>query len=201
MARTLIIPGFKGSGPGHWQRYWLANDPEAVLVRQDDWDEPCLESWLVRLFEYVHRYPDATLVAHSLGVPLVVHAARRNPHLPVSRALLVAPADIDIRVRDHACFSSFVPMPLARLPFPATVVASRNDPFVAFGRAAAFADAWGAQFVDLGEAGHINIESGHGYWPQARDFLPRIAAAKEPMRPVLASEARFTAGSLRHHHG
>lgn len=177
MGKTLIIPGFKGSGSGHWQQFWLANDPEAILVRQDDWDEPCLESWLIRLLDYVYRYPGSTLVAHSLGVPLVVHAARLHPYIPVKRALLVAPADVDIRMRDHACFTSFVPMPLQPLPFPSTVVASRNDPYIAFDRAAAFAKAWGASLVDMGNAGHINIDSGHGYWPQAHSYLPRAATA------------------------
>lgn len=172
MTKTLIIPGYKGSDEGHWQRHWLATDPSAVLVQQDDWFDPCLESWLTRLFEYVHRYPGSTLVAHSLGVPLVAHAASRIPHIAISRALLVAPADVDLRVRNHACFSTFVPMPAAPLPFPATVVASRNDPYVNFGRAAQYARAWGAELVDLGYAGHINIDSGHGPWPQARGFLP-----------------------------
>lgn len=175
MAGTLIVPGFKGSGPGHWQHHWLAEDPDAILVRQDDWFAPCLESWLARLLDYIHRNPGATVVAHSLGVPLLVHAAHRHPRLPVARALLVAPADVDLRVSVHDCFRSFVPVPRGPLPFPATVVASRNDPYIGFGRAADFALAWGAGFKDLGVSGHINIESGHGHWPQARHFLPDLA--------------------------
>lgn len=174
MSKTLIIPGYKGSDSGHWQRYWLASDPDAVLVRQEDWFSPCLESWLIPLLEQIHRHPGSTLVAHSLGVPLLVHAVARYPRLPVARALLVAPADVDIRMHDHACFSSFVPLSLQRLPFPATVVASRNDPFISFSRASGFAHSWGARLVDLGHAGHINIESGYGPWPQARHLLPHV---------------------------
>ncbi len=32
MPATLIIPGYKGSEPGHWQRQWLHDDPTALLV-------------------------------------------------------------------------------------------------------------------------------------------------------------------------
>lgn len=177
MVKTLIVPGYKGSGEGHWQRHWAATDPTAVLVRQDDWFSPCLESWLQRLLEYCHRYPGARVVAHSLGVVLVAHAARLHPHIPISAALLVAPADVDTRVHDHACFATFVPAPRAPLPFPAIVAASRNDPYIAFERSRLYARLWEAELVDLGPAGHVNIDSGHGPWPAGRDLL-RAAVRK-----------------------
>ena len=34
------------------------------------------------------------------------------------------------------------------------------------------AEAWGAEFVDAGDSGHLNSESGHGPWP---DGLLRFA--------------------------
>ena len=58
--------------------------------------------------------------------------------------------------------------------FPAIVVASRDDPFVAFERAAAFAADWGAEFADAGAAGHINTASGHSPWPEGRLLLERL---------------------------
>ena len=36
---------------------------------------------------------------------------------------------------------------------------------------AAMARAWGSRWVDLGEAGHINAESGLGDWPQGHAWL------------------------------
>ncbi|RDE07835.1 RBBP9/YdeN family alpha/beta hydrolase [Pelagibacterium lacus] len=174
MTPTLIVPGYLGSGEGHWQRHWLARDPRAVLVEQDNWEAPDLDRWLARLGDYVARFPGSTLVAHSLGVPLVAHLARRHPDLDIARALFVAPADVDLRVDVHECFRSFVPMPLNRLSFPVTVAASRNDIYVAFERAASFAVAWGARLIDLGYAGHVNVESGFGAWPGAPDLLPPL---------------------------
>ncbi len=38
--KTLIIPGYRGSENGHWQRQWLAEDEAARLVKQDDWENP-----------------------------------------------------------------------------------------------------------------------------------------------------------------
>lgn len=187
MPKTLIIPGFQGSGEGHWQRHWLSDDPDALLVEQDSWDEPELEAWLSRLADAVSRYPGSTLVAHSLGVPLVVHLAHRHPQLEIDRALLVAPADVDLRVMAHECFRSFVSLPLDRLPFAATVCASRNDPYISFNRAAGFAVDWGARLIDMGHAGHINVESGHGRWADAAGLLPPSRQA--PRAPIRASFA------------
>lgn len=34
------LPGWHGSGAGHWQRLWLEREPDAVVVEQDDWTNP-----------------------------------------------------------------------------------------------------------------------------------------------------------------
>ena len=52
------------------------------------------------------------------------------------------------------------------LPFPSVTVASRNDEFCAFEVAERMAADWGSLFLDAGESGHINAESGHGPWPE-----------------------------------
>jgi predicted alpha/beta hydrolase family esterase len=46
------------------------------------------------------------------------------------------------------------------------VIASRNDPYGSFEVAEDAAAAWGSLFIDAGEVGHINAESGHGPWPE-----------------------------------
>lgn len=160
----LVLPGYLGSGPGHWQRRWLDLDVTARLVEQDDWERPELSAWLARLEAAVAGAPGAVLVAHSLGAALVTHFAARHPRAPVAGALLVAPADVDALVPKQPQFESFAPLPRAPLPFPSVLAASRNDPYVAFARAEAMAADWGSGLVDLGNAGHVNIESGHGPW-------------------------------------
>jgi uncharacterized protein len=116
-------------------------------------------------------------VAHSLGCGLIAHAVSRWPGLcarAVRGALLVAPADVDSPAHTPPETRGFAPMPLARLPFAATVIASSDDPFVTPARARAFAAAWGAAFVDAGALGHVNAASGLGDWPAGQRWLQAL---------------------------
>ena len=56
-------------------------------------------------------------------------------------------------------------MVLQPLPFPAMVLASRDDPYVAFDRARTFAAAWRATLVDMGMSGHMGNAANLGLWP------------------------------------
>jgi predicted alpha/beta hydrolase family esterase len=85
--------------------------------------------------------------------------------------MLVAPADVNREGPAGRLLVGFSPIPRQRLPFPSLVVASRDDPYVEIDRAQAFARGWGSEFVDLGRAGHINVESGHGPWMKGRALL------------------------------
>src|SRR5215471_5999152 len=148
--RLLIVPGLGGSGPEHWQTLWQARLPGCTRVAQREWDRPDRELWLQGLRGAIEASDGpVVLVAHSLGCALVAHAVARWPALvarAVRGALLVAPADVDAPDRTPPETRGFAPMPAARLPFPATVIASDDDPFVAIGRARTFARAWGADF-------------------------------------------------------
>jgi uncharacterized protein len=173
-----VIPGLGGSGPEHWQTRWERRYPRHVRVEQRDWDRPDVEAWLLVLaaaIEEGRRGGEApVLVAHSLGCALVAQAIRRWPELSVRAALLVAPADVDSPAHTPPETRSFAPLPLDRLPFAATVIASQNDPFVAIDRARAFAAAWGAGFVDVGRLGHINALSNLGDWDDGRGYLDEL---------------------------
>jgi hypothetical protein len=69
----------------------------------------------------------------------------------------------------------FAPLPRARLPFRAIVVASSDDPWCALDRTRAWAADWGAEFHDIGPHGHINAASGLGDWPQGKAWLADLA--------------------------
>ena len=50
----------------------------------------------------------------------------------------------------------------------------------------AFAAGWGAALVDAGKAGHINIDSGHGHWPEAHVLAASLAGrAGDPGREAI----------------
>ncbi len=62
--------------------------------------------------------------------------------------------------------SAFLPVPRSRLPFPATIVGSSDDPYADLLFTRHLAEDIGAKFIDAGAAGHINADSGHGPWPE-----------------------------------
>ena len=85
----------------------------------------------------------------------------------IKGAFLVSPSDVD----NIEVIQSFAPMPLQKLPVPACVVASENDPFVSMERALFFANAWGVPVFNAGALGHINSDSDLGEWEQGRKYL------------------------------
>ncbi|MET4733722.1 putative alpha/beta hydrolase family esterase [Thalassospira sp. MBR-102] len=172
--KKLLLPGYKGSNAGHWQRIWSDIDPDAIIVNQDDWLKPRLKPWIEHVRFAVSKNPNAILIAHSLGCILVAHLARAFPDLPIAGALLVAPADVDRIGKTYPDLAGFAPIPIRKLPFPSIVVASRNDEYCDFTRARSLASAWGSELIDAGEAGHINIESGHGRWSDGFKLADRL---------------------------
>jgi predicted alpha/beta hydrolase family esterase len=191
----LIVPGLDNSGPDHWQSHWLRALPNAIWVDQVDWYRPTLGDWVASLVLSIRAHPDAVLVGHSLGCALIAHVAQLRGARGIGGALLVAPADVNREGPAGRLLTGFGPMPVLRLPFPSVVVASRDDPFVKFEQAAAFAHGWGARLVDSGHAGHINIASGHGPWPAGRLLLSQLVDEIASLRTEVAGPERSWAGS------
>lgn len=171
----LMVPGWSGSGPDHWQSRWERSLSTARRIEQDDWIQPDKTRWVGRIVTEASRaVRPVVLVAHSLGVAAVVHSAAELPAGLVHAAFLVAPADVEQagawpvtqgEIRFSA-ESGFAPLPMSPLPFAATLIASSDDPYCRLGRARQLARAWGAHLVEAGTAGHINVQSGHGPWPE-----------------------------------
>lgn len=180
---TLIVPGLHGSGPGHWQHRWLAEIDDAFLVEQRDWSRPDRDAWLERLTDAVIEHPGALLVGHSLGAVLIAHLAAERPDLPIGGALLVAPADVDDVRAGRSLVESFSPLPTRPFNFPSILVASRNDDWMNIDKARVLANLWESSFIDLGNAGHINAETGLGGWELGRALLARLDQQRRWQRP------------------
>lgn len=90
-------------------------------------------------------------------------------------ALLVAPADTEA-VGFPGDVVGFGPIPLQRLPFRSTVVASTDDPCLTPERAELFARSWGSKLVFVREEGHINADAGFGPWPFGEELLAELVA-------------------------
>jgi predicted alpha/beta hydrolase family esterase len=171
---VLILPGWQDSGPQHWQSLWQVRFGYQ-RVEQHDWLRPLRGDWIARLEDVVLGADEpAVLVAHSLGCMLVAawSAHSRNAHC-VKSALLVAPGDVACETL-RPVLGSWLPVPQMALPFKSTLVASRDDPNCSFERSQGFAAAWGASLVDLGNAGHVNANSGLGDWLQGQALLDEL---------------------------
>ncbi len=172
--QVLILPGWQDSGPGHWQSRWETLHGH-VRVDQHDWLQRRRGDWLARLEETViDSDRPVVLVAHSLGCVLVAAWSRFSRHAhKVRGALLVAPGDVEQPDLAPA-LPGWAPIIREPLPFASVLVASRDDPYCRFERAAALAQDWGSRLVDAGARGHLNAESGLGDWPDGHALLQSL---------------------------
>lgn len=169
----LTFPGIGGSGPQHWQSLW-EKEYGFIRVEQQEWETPVCSDWVNTLNEYVGKYDPANIiiVAHSAAcIAMVQWAQKFAPK--IKAALLVAPADAEATTFPIGAVG-FGPIPMQKLPFPSIVVTSSNDHYVTIERAQQFAQAWGSGFVNIGEAGHINVASGFGEWEQGLELLKKL---------------------------
>ena len=187
----LIVPGFHGSGPGHWQSWFEGQLPEARRIAGIDWEAPILARWAGAVRDAIDRTPGPVwLVAHSFGCLASVVAAADRPER-VAGLMLVAPADPErfsltgLRVPGdpHAPQSLARWIPDRPLALPSVVVASSDDPWVPLPTAARWAERWGSRLDEIGAAGHINVESGHGPWPEGLERLRALQAAAGSLPP------------------
>jgi predicted alpha/beta hydrolase family esterase len=179
----LFVPGLRDHVAEHWQTLLAAEIPGSITV------EPLTEDRLSRQAR-VKALDDAlsgiegevVIAAHSAGALMVANWALA-PTRPIRGALLATPADVENPLPpgypafDDLKANGWLPIPRGPLPFPAIVVASRNDPLAQFEKLAGLAKAWGAELHDAGEVGHLNPAAGYGWWDEAVPLLERLAAS------------------------
>lgn len=172
ITRVLILPGWQNSGAAHWQSCWQVLHGFG-RVQQADWDWSRCGDWMTQLEEAVLSDPQPTvLVAHSLGCHLVAAWAAHTRHAAnIKGALRVAPPDT-ARGDMPPQWSPWRAIVRQRLPFPALVLHSTDDPFCTSEPALALAADWGAEAVSLGS--HVNGDSGLGDWPEGFEWLQRL---------------------------
>jgi predicted alpha/beta hydrolase family esterase len=191
---VLVAPGLDDSGPMHWQTLWLRRHPEMTRIVQKDFARPDLARWAGAVAREVEaaRVPPL-VVAHSFGCLATVRAVLAYD-VTLAGALLVAPADPDRFGIAHDLLAG-------SLPFPSTLVASTNDPWLKLVKAGALAAEWGCRMVSAGRAGHINSDSGHGPWPAGlgllRDLAERTAAADAARAAGASRSTRFGEAARR----
>lgn len=180
--RVLVIPGLRNSEARHWQSWLQAQYRGAKRVQQQCWNTPDLDAWAARIGQTIGRAHDGTqwiAVAHSFGCLALARyidqqrAAGHDHH--IASALLAAPTD-------PVKFDVVHQLPQEGLGIPAHLIGSENDPWMPLERAQQWASLWGAKFQNLGEVGHINVESGFGPWPLARYKVDQMIREQQRQR-------------------
>ena len=177
MARSfLILHGYAGSGPGHWQS-WLAERLRRAgeTVAYPEFPTPLaptLPAWRSTLEAELRALPgEPTVVAHSLACILWLHHCA-EPVLEggdAARVLLVAPPSLAGAPRP---IHPFFPVPVQRERVAAAaaetlLVCAPDDPYCPEDAAAVYGEPLGLEVDVLAGAGHINGETGYGPWPAA----------------------------------
>jgi len=164
-ADILIIPGLGNSGPDHWQSRWEAKLPTARRVEQEDWERPDIAAWSARLREEADKATrPIVLVSHSFGGYAVAFAAAQLADKVRGAFIVTPPSERVIAAMGGP--DIVAALPKEPLPFKSLVIASRDDHYGAYDEVESLAQAWGADVSDAGNSGHINVESGHGPWPE-----------------------------------
>jgi predicted alpha/beta hydrolase family esterase len=177
----VIVYGYEGSGPGHWQR-WLHDELRRrdVPVQFPELPDPLApqkDLWVDELRAIVDATSEPVrFVCHSLGCWAVDHLLAQYGATKIEGALLVAPPS------PHLIFEpvdSFMPPPRKREAWApiaqrSLLIGSDNDDFTAAEEFEEIAAAIGVAHQIIPGAGHINVASGHGPWPLALEWARSI---------------------------
>lgn len=180
----LMVPGLRDHVAEHWQTLLeaklQANGTKAASVPPLEADKLSCAARVAALDKALATIDGPViLVAHSAGVMITVHWAKRHAR-KIHGALLATPADLDTPLpsgyptHDALQNNGWLPCPRRPLPFPSIVAASRNDPLAQFERVAGMAADWGSRLVDLGNVGHLNPAAGFGPWPMAESLIDAL---------------------------
>lgn len=178
MIHTVIVPGVGGSNDQHWQSWLQRELIHCSRVQQKDWNQPILSKWVDQLLHTVQQIAEPIqIVAHSFGCLTTVAALNQSNTLKakVKHLTLVAPAN-PARFGE-AGFARDSQQHYAdyfhglTLSVPTQLIISENDPWLNFEDALLLAQAWNVKPINLGQVGHINVDSGFGAFPEIFDYM------------------------------
>jgi predicted alpha/beta hydrolase family esterase len=178
---VVILPGWQGSGPEHWQTWLagrLASGHDVRYPALPDPDTPVLHRWLAALDATLAGLPadGYDVVCHSLAVLLWLHRAARGPvQARPARVLLVAPPSPRTAIPELA---TFVPAPLdveavRRAAGGTILVCGDDDPYCPEGAALAYGRPLKIPVTVLPGTGHLNVAAGYGPWPAVEQWCHR----------------------------
>lgn len=194
----LILHGWQGSGPEHWQS-WLADrlrdaGHDVRYPRLPDCDHPCPDLWGAALRDHLRALQggERVVICHSLAW----REARGLPaELRVQRCLLVAPpcpsAGVQELVRFYPTGAQRDAIQLAATT--TRLVCSDADPYCPDGAARHWGEPLALAVDVLPGAGHVNADAGFGPWPEVEQWAlgrrTSVAARSAPAPAVAGAQS------------
>ncbi len=191
----LILHGWGGNKPAHWQEHLAAKLKEAgktvFYPKMPDPASPLLAPWQQTLQAELAmiqlQHPDAnlTVLTHSMGAINWMHfAAQFSGQKPAAeRVLLIAPPYIlpaamplDAPESVAEFFPpAFNPAGIKAAALQTVLIASDTDDYATFDQSAGYAAKLGIPIEKLPGGGHISPYYGYGEWPWVLDWCLRKA--------------------------
>ncbi len=174
MNKILILYGWHGSPPPHWQD-WLARELVSIgyivsFAQLSSPLEPKKEIWMKETKEILDELKPDTVICHSLGNILWWHLCNEGLALHVNRLLMVAPPR---DLSEIEAVSDFFPVELPRSLYAkeSLMVTSDDDPYLNKSEGIRFARALKTKHKVFQNMGHINTQSGYGAWPWVLEWV------------------------------
>ncbi|HTQ99085.1 MAG TPA: alpha/beta hydrolase [Candidatus Acidoferrum sp.] len=197
---VLVVPGLHDDESDRWQRWLQQHLPQATWIDGIERNEAVLAQWALCIRDALAKAPAPQwLIAHGFGCLASVVAAADRPE-QVAQLVLVSPADPDrfdcMGLRpDRSGFTRYsLPqvLPQRGLQVSGILVASHDDPWLAFDAARALATQWQ---LDLHDAGRTGAEPWPGLLPLLQRLRQRQQAPHKPAAPA-ANSLRRGRGSV-----
>lgn len=193
---TLILHGWGGNKPEHWQEHLATTLTEAgervLYPKLPDPTAPNLALWIAgqeAAFAEAGDPDKLTVVCHSLGAITYLHVAARATQKLADRVLLVAPPYVCPGISPWSApmsVDTFFPPPLdadaiAKAASVTHLVGGNDDDYATWEQMETYSKRLGIACTMLPGAGHISPYWGYGKWEWVESWclgtaeLPPIA--------------------------
>lgn len=184
-APVLILHGWGGNKPEHWQEEMVRNPPagtRCIYPAMPDPKNPDPVAWIAAqeaaFAELESEASRLTVVAHSLGAITYLHVASRANRQLADRVLLVAPPYVVPGIPPWSAppgVDQFFPPPLdaqalARSAREIHLVGGDNDDYATWEQMETFAKRLEIACTCLPGAGHLSPYWGYGRWPWVEEW-------------------------------
>jgi len=193
--KVLVLHGWGGNKPEHWQEHLIANPPNGVDIiapRFPNPGNPDPSTWIPVLEETLAGLADCadslTVVAHSLGAITWMHVASKAARRLADRVLLVAPPYVLPGIPPWSAppgVDAFFPPPLdadamGRAAREAHLVGGNDDDYATWEQMETYAKRLGIGATCLAGAGHISPYWGYGRW----EWVEQWCAGEADLPPL-----------------